>query len=167
MTGAEHNQNGDERLWARVRPVPQDRLCPGSLELAAYIDGRLEAAPSEAVEAHLAACQSCLDAVGEARSLSFEPAPPAVVERARALVGLAGPRLGGLARVGRAVAWPMAAAASIAVCVVGYRVGAGAAAVGGQAGDAALAEMTFGVFESDSEWLADELLPPPSLEDLP
>ncbi len=171
MTGAEQNHNGDERLWARVRPEPQGRgrCCPDALELAGYVDGRLEEDARETVEAHLAECEQCLQAVADTRTLAVVAAPATMIERGRALVGPAEASQRGLrvlARIGRAVAWPMAAAASVAVCVAGYRVGAGVAAAV-RPGDPVLAEMTFGVFGGDSVWLADEFLPPASLEDLP
>lgn len=166
MTDADSISDG-ERLWAMVRREPAGGACPDAMDLAGYVDRRLDDARREEIEAHLAGCVPCLEAVAETRSLVCEPAPRELVDRARGLVEprvLHWPRA---AAARRRVAWPLAAAASVAVCVLGYRIGVSAFA-GGPPSDAMLAEMTFGVFgAADAEGLAWEFLPMAPREDSP
>src|SRR5262245_28223588 len=43
----------------------RDAACPGPAMLAAYVDGTLDPPAREAVERHLAACESCSEVVAE------------------------------------------------------------------------------------------------------
>lgn len=49
--------------------------CPGDGEIAAFVDGTLEAARAGELRRHLAACDPCLDRVGLAARLEDSPAP--------------------------------------------------------------------------------------------
>jgi hypothetical protein len=82
----------EKLLSARTVAHPRNRWrCANELQLAAYVDGKLEPHARETVEAHLADCKVCL------KQLSFlvqasdwpEPAdvPSSLLARARSLVG--------------------------------------------------------------------------------
>ena len=81
-------------LWRRWRAQQQARprhgAAPGALWLAAYADGRLDEAATEAVEAWLADDPAALDDAIAARAAvatAFAAAPEAVVARAAGLIG--------------------------------------------------------------------------------
>ena len=117
--------------------------CPEAIELAAHAEGRLSEVEAERVEAHLAACRQCLDALLEVRALHSAPAetPPASVASAQALVA-------GRARSSawRAVAgWAAAAAAALAVGAAGLHAGASMREARRQTDDQLVAEVTFGL----------------------
>jgi anti-sigma factor RsiW len=134
------------------------------LELASYLDGRLSAAEIESIEAHLAACRECREAAADARLIvaaaarSRPGAPERVIESAEALVSAAPvhrpartksqPSLGLKWRTAR---WPAAVAASVAICVFGYRTGTAWTASTDLRLDRLATEMSFGVFDPPDE----------------
>ena len=127
--------------------------CPALMELAAYVDGRMSGPALDTIEAHLADCAACRESVGAVRSLqatlagTLTPAPPAVIGAAKALVrGAAPPSRWRLADWFAASRWPVAAAASIAIGVAGFRLGA-ASTTGGIAEPHLVAEISFGLLE--------------------
>lgn len=95
------NGGNDARLWARARPGWRALAAPGeapgafgeapdSLILAAYLDGALEAAERERVEAWMAAFPEALELMAAARQTlemgSGEPSPESLILRAQGLV---------------------------------------------------------------------------------
>lgn len=138
--------------------------CPGHLELASYLDGRLSAAEVESIEAHLAVCRECREAAGDARMIvaaaarSRTGAPERVIESAQALVSAVPvdrparaqrrPSSGLKWRMAR---WPVAAAASVAICVFGYRTGMASTVSTDLRLDQLATEMSFGVFDPPDE----------------
>ena len=125
--------------------------CPGQLELASYLDGRLSAAEIESIEAHLAVCPECREAVADARLIVAVAAraPERVIESAQALVGAQSQPLLGLKW--RTARWPAAAAASVAICVFGYHTGTAWTASTDLRLDQLATEMSFGVFDPPDE----------------
>ncbi len=87
--------------------------CVGPETLAAYVDGLLDAAGHNGVEAHLAACEACRETVAEA-AMAREAAGPAAADRPPSVPFLK------LASRGRRL-WPvagaLAAAAAIALAI--------------------------------------------------
>jgi len=158
------SQFSDEQLlWKQFaaalpqRPSP----CPTLLELAAWIDGRATGPDAEAAETHLARCAGCRELVRQARAdvAGRIGVPAGVVEAARMLVATGsapmgterGMRLADWLQFG---GWGMAAAASIAICVVGYQVGSGRPMLDTAATDAILlSEMSFGLLDGSDEGL--------------
>lgn len=147
----------DERLWRSAGPMKPalSATCPGQLQLASYLDGHLSAAQIESVEAHLAVCRECREAVADARLIVAEAArsrsgaPERVIESAQALVSAqSGPSLGLKWRTAR---WPVAAAASVAICVFGYRTGTAWTASTDLRLDQLATQMSFGVFDPPDE----------------
>ncbi len=147
----------DERLWRSAGPMGPalSATCPGQLELASYLDGRLSAAEIESIEAHLAACRECRETADDARLIvataarSRPGAPERVIESAEALVSAQSqPSLGLKWRRAR---WPAAAAASVAICVFGYRTGTAWTASTDLRLDRLATEMSFGVFDPPDE----------------
>ncbi len=143
----------DERLWRSAGPMEPalSATCPGQLELASYLDGRLSDAEIESFEAHLAACRECREALADARLIVAKAAraPERVIESAQALVSAQGrPSLGLKWRTAR---WPVAAAASVAICVFGYRTGMASTDSTDLRLDRLAAEMSFGVFDPPDE----------------
>lgn len=132
---------------------------PSPLTLAAYADGRLDPAECEALEAHLAECGRCLDAVRDAARMRAGDATPttlpgpAVVAAAQQLV--AGDQNDGTQPAvsawrptwqftGR---WAAAAVAAMVIGVLGWRFGSDAAPVPEiESEEAIVAAMSFGVF---------------------
>ena len=161
----EKNPTG-ERLWRSAAPMKPalSAACPGQLELASYLDGRLPAAEVESIEAHVAVCRECREAAADARMIvaaaarSRPAAPERVIESAQALVSAvpvhrpararSRPSLGLKWRVAR---WPAAAAASVAICVFGYRTGTASTAWTDLRLDQLATEMSFGVFDPPDE----------------
>lgn len=97
-------QTGDGRRWR----------CPDESQLAAYVDGRLEAPEREKIKAHLTDCNFCLDQVAFLARLEKaelpENVPASVLSRAREL---AGPP----SRVALVPAWGRVAAAAAVACL--------------------------------------------------
>jgi len=129
MDETRHDSADEKELWrrfaggARLAASP----CPSELELAAFADALASEAERTSIEAHLAHCPLCLEAVVEARHLAaaaedgLKPAlqTPLVVARAQALVPARRRRTWRLA-----AGWAAAAAASIALGFAGLRAGA-------------------------------------------
>ena len=91
MNGYEPQDDADRLLWRRfARPARAAGAgCPDELSLAAWLDGQAPPGQAEQIEAHLAGCPACLEAVIELRAtLAAGPmlAPPQVVERAASAV---------------------------------------------------------------------------------
>lgn len=152
----------DERLWRSVAPMEPavSVACPGQLKLASYLDGRLSAAEVESIEAHLAACRECREAAADARLIvaaaaqSRPAAPERVIESAQALVSAMpvhrparAKSRSSLGLKWRMARWPAAAAASVAICVFGYRTGTASTASTDVRLDQLATEMSFGVFD--------------------
>ncbi len=151
-----------EQLWRSAAPMEPalSAACPGQLELASYLDGRLSAAEVESIEAHLAACRECREAAADARLIvaaaarSRPGAPERVIESAQALVSAMSVRQSVRAQSRpsfglkwRMARWPAAAAASVAICVFGYRTGTASIASTDLRLDQLATEMSFGVFD--------------------
>ncbi len=139
----------DERLWRTAAPMQPalSATCLGQLELASYLDGRRSAAEVESIETHLAVCRECREAVADARLIiaAAARAPERVIESAQALVSAQSqPSLGLKWRTAR---WPLAAAASVAICVFGYRAGMASTASTDLRLDRLATQMSFGVFD--------------------
>lgn len=161
MTDDQPHPDDERRLWAQCAAAePAARsACPPAIELAAWIDGRAAGPERDMVEAHLAQCAECREAVGGIRLAregvagSLAGAPERVKEAARMLVGASlEPRErrlypAGWQTIGR---WGMAAAASVAICVAGYRAGGSWPAAAGT-DDVVLVEMSFGLLGELSE----------------
>ncbi len=162
------SQSRDEQLlWKQfadmlpARPGP----CPPALELAAWVDGRAAGPDLEAVETHLAACSICREAVAGIRQAHADVAgsligvPANIIAAAKTLIETAppssGPRIADWPQV---VGWGMAAAASIAICVVGYQVGSGRPMLDNVATDEILlSEISFGLLDVGDEGLFSTL----------
>ncbi len=158
--GHEHHERYEHGLWRRFVAAAElqqagGRDCP---DLASWLDGRASEAESERVESHLAGCAVCRAAVELTRAMDAEAtlpaAPPQVVEAARVLVAAAAisqaptgsMRIVDWMAVRRVAGWSLAAAASLAVCLVGYRIGVGMPAGGSEDVDRSLA--LFGMDEA-------------------
>ncbi len=131
----------DRELWRRYqaadRPADPDDAAPDSLTLAAYLDGTLEPAERDRVEAWFAADPERLDLlIGGRRALAeaTAPAPDSVVRRAAGLVaepgGPAAPgflaglsRLLALAGPFQPLGWAAVTGAVLLACVVGFELG--------------------------------------------
>ncbi len=153
----EQHSQSDERLWQRASGLERalSVACPSQLELATYLDGQLSEPEVESIEAHLADCCECRQAVADARLIVAEAAvstsavPQRVIKSAQALVRQrVQPSTSLKWRMAR---WPVAAAASVAICVWGYRAGMAYTDSTAILPDALAAEMTFGVFDSPED----------------
>ena len=166
MNSPDSSNFSEKQLWRRFageRGAPAG-ACPSAGDLAAYLDGRLGKDERDAMESHLAACRTCLAAAREVRSLldaqgeTLIAPPQSVIDAARALVAAPSrpatvPAQRGfrLADWRPAARWGLTAAASIAICFVGYHVGESVFAVRGAAEDQLIAEISFGVLDPQSE----------------
>jgi hypothetical protein len=162
------SQFSDEQtLWKQFtaalpqRPGP----CPPILELASWIDGRAAGPDAEAAETHLAECAGCRELVrlAHVEVAGRIGAPDGVVAAARMLVAQ-GPSPAGTRRSLRFAdwlqvgGWGMAAAASIAICVVGYQVGSGRPMLDKVAIDEVmLSEMSFGLLDAGDQGMLPRL----------
>ncbi len=172
----DHNPN-EIRLWRRYADglEPSDGTCLPELELAGYLAGRLGDAGQARVEAHLAECPACLEAVLETRALLETDAagfiaPAEAVRRAQALVS--GPShqeqevYRAAMRHWLAPNWTLwgqraaAAVAGLALCLVGYRVGLtpSGAALQAEHEQLFLSEASFGLY-GVNEGVDENLLP--------
>lgn len=138
MNGSEDKKRNKE-LWDRFRQdtAPVVSTCPDENDLAGLLDGRLNDKAREALEEHLATCDTCLEAFQELRSIlgeAGEDAPPGVADRARALtIGKVRPfpersRLLAYLRIAAA------AASIVAACAGGWHLGSGMVLSANQAG---------------------------------
>ena len=142
MNPMEQDNSDDRRLWEQFRlaqraETPGD--CPGMLDLAAYVDGRLDESHGDAVEAHLAACPACLQTVIETRELLAGSAllcPPDVAKRAKALR----PKR----RTAAVLRWAASAAAAVLFALGGYLAGSATGHFDPDSETKLLREMSFG-----------------------
>jgi hypothetical protein len=160
MNGAPDQHGDDRTLWRRVAPpAPDPARWPSPLELAAYLDGRLDDA--DRVEAAIAGDPDLLASVRDARgALATGPAAdvtPRMIEAACRLVradaaGSHAPasswRIADWLRVGR---WAAAAAASILIGIAGYWLGRLAVVDGSPSGSDLVAEASFGVLGEETD----------------
>ncbi len=155
------SQFSDEQLlWKQyAETLPQrPAACPPVLELAGWVDGRASISEAQAVETHLAECAVCRELVRLARAevAGRIGAPEGVVAAAKMLVVPTAPgteRGMRLADWLRAGGWGLAAAASIAICFVGYQVGSGRTLDTVTTDDVLLSEMSFGLLAGGDEGL--------------
>ena len=153
----EQHSQADQQLWQRAAGSggALSVACPDQLELASYLDGQLSGPQFELFEAHLADCRECRQAVADARLIAVEAAdstsavPQRVIRSAQALVRE--PVQPSTSRNWRMARWPVAAAASIAICVWGYRAGMASTAPTDILPERLAAEMSFGVFDSSDD----------------
>ena len=149
MTETNRNEPNDQELWGMVEPAPAAGVCPSLIELAAYIDGRLSAGGHERVETHLAGCRVCLAAVSEIRAGSAEApeagVPEPVLDSAKAL--RLEPAAPGRWRLAEWLTVGAAAAASIAVGVVGYQAGIMSVVPEAVVGAELTSDISFGVMD--------------------
>ena len=153
----EQHSQADQQLWQRAAGsgCALSVACPDQLELASYLDGQLSDPQIESFEAHLADCRECRQAVADARliaaqaAVSTSAAPQRVIESAQALVRQ---RVQPSARLNwRITRWSVAVAASIAICVWGYRAGMAYTASTDILPERLAWEMSFGVFDSSDD----------------
>ena len=151
MSSHEPINDDDRQLWSRfdgARP-PERSVCPSSIELAAFAEGRLDDDAGGAAESHLADCGVCRQALLDVaaagagqEALPFAGLP--VIDAAKALVARSRDRTG--RRTLGAIRAVGAAAAAIVICFVGYRAGSAwydPAAI--LAEEALVSEMSFGL----------------------
>jgi anti-sigma factor RsiW len=129
--------------------------CPEPMELAAFADGRIGADARVPLARHIAQCDRCSDAVSGVRSadddaLTFVPAH--VLHRAKSLVTL--PAEITVVRrqkwLTRGLQGLVAAAAALAICVVGYQVGASLNGADREPADQLAIELSFELFDESS-----------------
>ncbi len=158
----EQQNQAEQQLWQRAAGAGRTLsvACPGQLELASYLDGQLSDPQVESLEAHLADCRECRQAVTDARLIMAEAAaststvPQTVIKSAQSLVR---ERVQPSTTLNwRITRWPLAAAASIVICFLGYRAGMAYTDSTDILPDRLAAEMSFGVFDS-SEDDSDEI----------
>jgi hypothetical protein len=163
----------DRQVWERRGISPPPGPCPDANDLAGYLDGRLDEASRAGIEAHLAACEACLDAVVAIRLDGADAAPAgvippaAVVAAAKSLVPAAAAstaatrvsrpapdrwRLADLLGVAR---WGFASAASIAICIIAYRAGLAVSTVAPPTESSLVGELSFGVFDTSESEVSD------------
>lgn len=140
MVKRQDDPERDRAIWQAARDALRAEAAraapPNEMDVAAYLDGRLEGRALERVEAWMASSEDALDLVMAAReSLALGPdqAPVAVIRRARALVGgRAAEQHGGwLERLRSAVRTPLwrpalsavAAAIFLLVCAGSFELG--------------------------------------------
>lgn len=137
MMNEQDRLNADDRsLWLAARLSMGERNLgerPGPTAVAAYLDGRLEPAERDRMEAWMIAAPEVLDLVAAARAATHAdtvPAPDAVVTRAQALrpgsSGLSARLadwLGAAVKPVRLAALSGAAAAAILAAITGFELG--------------------------------------------
>ena len=151
------------RLWRQAQAARKARSEAGvsALELAAWLDGKADAALAARVERALAADEGLLATALAAREAasSAEPAPERLLVRARAMVGhpAAAPRRAGfLARFGawqRSLEWAAVGACFLIAASSGFWIGGGLGDSIAQAGQAS--ELALFGFEDDGGGLFD------------
>ena len=160
MDQADHIPDDERALARRFLRAPQGQpvgVCPGEMGLAAYLDGRLPEPEVQRLEAHLAQCRSCRQAVAEGRKLlASTPAvpTPALVARARGLVAPATRRR--TARWQRAVSWVAAAAAAAAIAFAGLRAGSSVSRARRQPSVDLASALSFQVADVDEDLLSPD-----------
>jgi len=120
MNANDHTSQEDRELVHKLASRRHRRSdCPTLADLAAYVDGTMDAEEAERIEAHLADCPTCLDTVLDARERVDAPpmvAPKAVLDRAKAVVPVR-------SAWQPVVRWAAAVAASIAIGFAGLAAG--------------------------------------------
>lgn len=153
----EQHSQSDQQLWQRAAGPGHARsaACPDQLELTSYLDGQLSVRQVESIEAHLADCRECRQAVADARLIAVEAGvstsavPQRVIRSAQALAPQ--PVQLSTSLGWRMARWPIAVAASIAICVWGYRAGMAYTDSSDILPDRLVAEMSFGVFDRSDD----------------
>jgi hypothetical protein len=143
-------------LWRRYRaaalasaaapPGPAAEPEPGLL--AAYVEGRLDEDAAAPVEAWLARDPAALAVVAPV-ALATDPAPLALIRRARALVGAGAPPVPASWR--RAAAWMSIAASLLLVGYTGFLAGHDALDHGEAIASLVGGELIFGPGEGDAD----------------
>ncbi len=149
MSGEYGNGGDGARLWARARPGWRALAAPGGapgasgeapdpLILAAYLDGALDEAERERVEAWMAASSDALDLIAAARETleegSREAPPESLISRAQGLVRAPVREPAGLlawlrgltgfeAQAWRPIAWAGVTAALLVASAGGFELG--------------------------------------------
>lgn len=138
---------------------PTAANCPSLIDLAEYLDGRASLQAAEAVEFHLARCAMCLEAVREVQQMRHDSGhslvlvPTHVIEQAMSLAPApAVPQWWIATRRAAAVA------AMLAVCAVGYQVGAAIAGAPSSAASTDATSLFFGLTDEDQLHATDDLL---------
>ena len=160
MDTPEPTNQAERKLWQRYVAARGDTPseCVSSEQLAAYLDARLDEGERTVVEDHLAECAACREAVRDVRSIGLSTTiplvPREVLESARGLVGRRtrpaeeSRRRWRIADWRAAGGWGLGAAASIAICFVGYQAGAGFGLGRTIADERLLSEVSFGLLST-------------------
>jgi anti-sigma factor RsiW len=165
MNRMEQDNTDDRRLWEQFRAALRAEVdaagaCPGMLDLAAYVDGRLDESHCDAVEAHLAACPACLQTVIETRELLAGGAmlcPPDVTKRAKAIR----PKR----RTTAVLRWAASAAAAVLFALGGYLAGSATGTLDPDSETKLIREMSFGTIgETQDDLLLVALADPGGAE---
>lgn len=141
----------DEQIYSSylARKAVVTSECPNPADLAAYIENRCTPSEQESIDSHLAECSDCLIAISQTRLLldsDIEAAPQRVIDSAKSLVEPQSLETGNWSRM-RIALRPLAAAAAIGICVLGYQAGTGIE-VQALSSDQLAYELSFGVFET-------------------
>ena len=152
-------QPEDRALWQRFCRAAIDAPethPPALLELAGYLDGLLEAEDHERVEAALAAHPELLVAVCETRAIvddgPGEAAPPQLRAAVVGLVPTVPTRSSFRFSDWRTASrWVAAAAASLLVCVVAYRLGTSAVPSAERDAFDLVTEASFGALDGSAD----------------
>lgn len=153
----------DRDLWRRLRPRPgpAGAACPDAGLLGGFLERRLTEGETALMEAHLATCPACLDALSDARAALAAPAEapaPWLLARLDSL----GPRAAGTAIHRRAtwlgVAEGLAAAAVVVLAVLaGFAMGRRTFADRSRAADLVASELALDVPGLAPGWLPEPL----------
>lgn len=165
---------GDQQLWRRAAealssaaPVPppadtDDGGDRGDLgDLAAFVDGRADEATRQRVETLLAADPVWRETIAELR-LAHDNADPAALTAPSAVVRRAKSAHAEMTTMGRSgdhrqsviARWArlsVAAAASLAVCAIGYQVGSSTPTTDVSEDDELVSAMSFGLFDPETD----------------
>lgn len=148
---SEQIPNSDEQIYCSYlkQETVERGVCPEPADLAAYLENRCSPEQQQSIEEHLASCAVCLIAISETRFLmdsDIEAAPKQVIEAAKSLVKPMPMEPGNLSRL-RFTLRPLAAAAALGICALGYITGVGFKTEA-MSSEQLAHEMSFGVFES-------------------
>lgn len=148
---SEQMPQSDEQIYRSYLSRESTALgaCPDSIELSAYLDNRCSPQEQQSIESHIAECPACLAAISEICMLFesvVEAAPQQVIDSAKMLVEQIPIEARKLSRL-RLALHPLAAAAVLGICALGYMTGISFKAEA-LSSDQLAHEMSFGVFES-------------------
>ena len=148
---SEQIPHSDEQIYCSYlkQETAERGDCPEPADLAAYLDDQCSSEQQQSIESHLANCAVCLIAIAETRFLidsDIEAAPKQVIDSVKSLVKPMTIEAGNLSRM-RFTLRPLAAAAALGICALGYITGVGIKAEA-MSSDQLAHEMSFGVFES-------------------